>query len=217
MEPNPRLHLSTTWYSTGPGVGTASRTARPGGEHGRRLQCDTGVLSKRCHRIRRLGMTAWPQVTAIATELGVPISVPTVERPCKSQSRHLERLSPLCEAKSGSDNSFLARQSIRRRRCAGSRRVSQKAPQTNENAPREVRTPTVQTDHKALNLARFLAVLSYRPAAHVSSGDDGRSGTGGRSVCCHGVVTGSDMVSHTRSRSSIPSISMACAYPVSCV
>ena len=40
--------------------------------------------------------------------------------------------------------------------------VSRKSLQARGNAPREIRTPTVQTDHKALNLAREVPVLSYR-------------------------------------------------------
>ncbi len=57
------------------------------------------------------------------------------------------------------------------------------------NAPREIRTPTVQTDHKALNLAQDLPDPSERRRnAHLLHAA-GRSGRGGRSVCCHGVVT----------------------------
>jgi hypothetical protein len=72
-----------------------------------------------------------------------------------------------------------------------------RGPQTAENAalaglsdaPREIRTPTVQTDHKALNLARYLPVLpTNRRSQHPVQGH-GRSGLGGRGVCCHGVVT----------------------------
>src|SRR3954453_6944435 len=60
------------------------------------------------------------------------------------------------------------------------------------DAPREIRTPTVQTDHKALNLAEALLVLSfYRRIAH-SIRRDGRSGPGGQRVCCHGVVISQD-------------------------
>ena len=58
------------------------------------------------------------------------------------------------------------------------------------DAPREIRTPTVQTDHKALNLARRLPVLSYRRRIALSIREGGRFGPGGRGVCCHGVVTG---------------------------
>ena len=47
------------------------------------------------------------------------------------------------------------------------------------------RTPTVQTDHKALNLAQSVPVLSYRCRNAHSVRDDGRSGPGGQCVCCH--------------------------------
>ena len=58
------------------------------------------------------------------------------------------------------------------------------------HAPREIRTPTVQTDDKALNLARDLPDPSERHRyAHLIRAA-GRSGPGGRGVCCHGVVTG---------------------------
>src|SRR5215210_5113893 len=57
------------------------------------------------------------------------------------------------------------------------------------NAPREIRTPTVQTDHKALNLAQWLTVLSYRRRHTHCFRDHGRSGPPGQDVCCHGVVT----------------------------
>jgi hypothetical protein len=59
-----------------------------------------------------------------------------------------------------------------------------------ENAPREIRTPTVQTDHKALNLAREVPDPSERRGyAHLIRAG-GRPGRNGRGVCCHGVVTG---------------------------
>ena len=61
------------------------------------------------------------------------------------------------------------------------------------SASREIRTPTIQTDHKALNLARDLLVLSAgRRNAH-SIRDDGRFEPGGQCVCCQSVVTATVM------------------------
>src|SRR5215208_2924603 len=57
------------------------------------------------------------------------------------------------------------------------------------HAPRETRTPPVQTDHKALNLARGLPDPSECGRyAHLIRAA-GRSRRGGLGVCCHGVVT----------------------------
>src|SRR4051794_16062530 len=53
-----------------------------------------------------------------------------------------------------------------------------------------MRTPTTRKGHKALNLAQFLPVVSYRRGIAHSVRDGGRSGPGGQSACCHAVVTG---------------------------
>jgi hypothetical protein len=56
-------------------------------------------------------------------------------------------------------------------------------------APREIRTPTTRKGHKALNLARGVPDPSdCGRSAHLIRAA-GRSGPGGRDVCCHGVVT----------------------------
>jgi hypothetical protein len=78
--------------------------------------------------------------------------------------------------------------SRREPRCSGRARRDPFA--GSSDAPREIRTPTVQTDHKALNLAQSLPVRSCRRRSAHCIQDDGRSGPGGQCVRCHGVLTG---------------------------
>jgi hypothetical protein len=85
---------------------------------------------------------------------------------CKSRCRYLARHSPDCEADNGLEPIPCAAL-----RCGAAVPGAAGARLRNpcrhrENAPREIRTPTVQTDHKALNLA-----------PHVPPVQEGRSRT----------------------------------------
>jgi hypothetical protein len=77
--------------------------------------------------------------------------------------------------------------SRREPRCSGRARRDPFA--GSSDAPREIRTPTVQTDHKALNLAAGMISRSPGQRFAHSIRPARRSGRTGSGVCCHGVVT----------------------------
>jgi len=109
---------------------------------------------------------------------------------CKPRCRYLARLSPLCEAESRSDAQLPCAASGAAAAAGFNQLGCQKPCQATRNAPRKIRTPTVQTDHKALDLARELPYPSERCGyAHLILAAR-RSGPGGRGVCCQCVVTG---------------------------
>jgi hypothetical protein len=70
-----------------------------------------------------------------------------------------------------------SQRSAKRRRSGASR-----------DAPREIRTPTAQTGHKALNLPGGVRALSRRAACPLTFRARGRFGRRVRHGCCHAVV-----------------------------
>jgi hypothetical protein len=157
------------------------------------LRHDNCLLPHRCQRCRcsRRRPNAWPRAHGGAgfRERGVPIEVPTAERPANRGVATLLAIPRMAKRKNGRGKKLLALHSVAKQPFRCGQPCLRSPCRDRENAPREIRTPTVQTDHKALNLARDLPDPSgWRRFAHLCRAA-GRSGLGGRDACCHRVVT----------------------------
>ena len=89
---------------------------------------------------------------------------------CKSRCRYLARHSPHGEAKNGRGNKLLALHSVAKQPFRCGQPYLRSPCRDRGNAPREIRTPTVQTDHKALNLARLPVPPQARGRASIEPG-----------------------------------------------
>ena len=110
------------------------------------------------------------------------------------QLRHdnrFDRHSPHRDAKTGSENKLLALHSVAEQpfRCG---QPYLRSPARPGNAPREIRAPTVQTDHKALNLGAGLldgSCLGCHRVVTISVGPAATRGRSGRKLCAGGGGT----------------------------